>query len=42
MAQGVPAEVLNSLPSTTVCVLEGLPCIDGRQVAVLALSSHAS
>ena len=34
MAQGVPAEAMNSLPSTTVRVLEGLPSIDGKKVAV--------
>ena len=33
VAQGVPAEAMNSLPSTTVRVLEGLPSIDGKQVA---------
>ena len=35
MAQGVPAEAMKSLPSTTVRVLKGLPSIGGRQVAVL-------
>lgn len=34
MAQGVPAEAMDGLPSTTVRVLEGLPSIDGRKVAI--------
>ena len=34
MAQGVPAEAMSSLPSTTVRVLEGLPSIDGKKVAI--------
>ena len=34
VAQGVPAEAMSSLPSTTVRVLEGLPSIDGKKVAI--------
>ena len=33
MAQGVPAEAMKSLPSTTVRVLKWLPSIDGKEVA---------
>ena len=34
MTQGVPAEAMKSLPYTTVRMLEGLPSIHGKQVAV--------
>ena len=41
MAQGVPAEAMKSLPSTTVRVLKGLPSIAGKEVAVPQPSLHA-
>ncbi|CAK0771639.1 hypothetical protein CVIRNUC_003881 [Coccomyxa viridis] len=33
VAQGVPAEAMSNLPSTTVRVLEGLPSIDGKKAS---------
>ncbi|CAK0771658.1 hypothetical protein CVIRNUC_003883 [Coccomyxa viridis] len=37
VAQGVPAEAMKSLPSTTVRVLKGLPSIDGKEASICSI-----